>query len=665
MKKLLLVLLLIVGIAVVAAISLFLLFDPNDFRDDISAEVERVTGREFAIEGEIELSYFPWLAIDIGHTRLGNAQGFGDEPFASFERARLSVQLLPMLLSRKISVGTASLDALHLNLAVDRNGRGNWEDLVHASEAMAEEGGDGEAAPGSIDIASISVSNATVNYSDAQTGESYELTNLNLSTGRIAGGDPVPLSASFDFELQPSGTAGDFAIDAVIAADLHANTVGLSDVEISAMGVDISADVEPFSYEGDLLPVATLNVATFAPRELMQYFGIEAPETADPDVLGEMRLDAVARVSPSAVALEDLDIVLDDTSFTGKLSIARGTSGTISVELAGDSMDLGRYMAPADESEGTGAESAPTEVPADLIRALNMRGRLALEEVLLGGMTFSAVSFGLNVSNDRLRLHPANATLYGGTYAGDVRIDASGDVPVMSLDERLTGIDIGSLMAAVFETDNISGTFNGGFNLTGRGADLDTIERSLGGSMRLEILDGVYGGTDVWYELRRARALLKKEAVPAREEPVQTEFSQVRMTGPVKDGVFHNDDVFAELDFMQVTGSGTVDLPSTDIDYKLTARVIDKPEFEDGATAEEQEEFKEAIIPLRVTGTAMEPSIKPDIEAMLKKEVKKKAREKLLEKLLGDDEAGAEDEPAKQEDDKDRLKDALRDLLGR
>lgn len=129
-KKLLYLVLGIVAVFVVAVVAFVLLFDPNDYRDEISAQVKRATGRDLVIEGDLGLSVFPWLAIDVGKTRLGNAPGFGDEPFASFERARLSVQLLPMLLHREVSIGTASLDSLHLNLAVARDGRSNWQDLL-------------------------------------------------------------------------------------------------------------------------------------------------------------------------------------------------------------------------------------------------------------------------------------------------------------------------------------------------------------------------------------------------------------------------------------------------------------------------------------------------------------------------------------------------------
>ena len=89
----------LVGLIVVAAIGLTLFFDPNDYRDDISTQVRNATGREFVIDGELSISVFPWLAIEVGHTTLGNAEGFGDEPMLSFDKASLSVEIMPLLLS--------------------------------------------------------------------------------------------------------------------------------------------------------------------------------------------------------------------------------------------------------------------------------------------------------------------------------------------------------------------------------------------------------------------------------------------------------------------------------------------------------------------------------------------------------------------------------------
>ncbi len=638
LKKTLFLLLGIVALLSIAAISFVLLFDPNDFREDIAAEVQRATGRELAIEGDLELTLFPWLALNIGKTTLGNAQGFGDEPFASFEQARLSVRVLPMLLHREVSIGTAALDSLQLNLAIASNGRSNWQDLIDASEAEAEAIDTSdvpEAASATLDIASIEITNASIAYIDAQAGESYRLTELNLISGRVARGKPIALQGDFDFELQPADLAGDFAIEAKMILDSDAGTVAFSDVEVSILGIDIAAEVAAFSYVDEATPMATIQVDAFSLKSLMERLNIEAPVTADPDALGKIIVDATVLVSDSAIALTDVELVVDDTTLKGRLSIASDATGTISVDLVGDSIDLDRYMAPVEEAGTAGNEGVPVEIPTDLIRILNVRGSLALEEALLSGMQFERVQLGLTAANGDLRLHPISADFFGGKYEGDVRINASANVPVLSVNENIHDVDLGLLAIAMFEQENVTGTINGAFQLTGRGDDLAAIQRSLSGHMSMELIDGTWEGTDVWYELRRARALYKQEPAPEPELPARTRFSTVKATGPVTNGVFRNDDLFAELPFMQLTGKGSVDFAAAEVDYRLTARILDRPEFVQGATAEELDEFTEAVIPLKITGPLADPSVVPDVGAMLKEEVKKEIKKRLLEKLLG------------------------------
>jgi AsmA protein len=171
--------------------------------------------------------------------------------------------------------------------------------------------------------------------------------------------------------------------------------------------------------------------------------------------------------------------------------------------------------------------------------------------------------------------------------------------------------------------------------LAGRGSDMAAIQRSLSGDMSIELKDGSFIGTDVWYELRRARALLKGEAAPEAVLPAKTEFSTVRMTGVMTDGVLDNDDLFAELPFMQLTGSGQVDIPAGTVDYRMTARILERPEFLQGATPEELDEFTEAVIPLKITGPLVSPSIQPDLEKLLQKRVEEEIKDKLKDKLKG------------------------------
>jgi AsmA protein len=228
----------------------------------------------------------------------------------------------------------------------------------------------------------------------------------------------------------------------------------------------------------------------------------------------------------------------------------------------------------------------------------------------------------------------------------------------------------------MFEEESVTGSINGTFELTGHGNDLGAIQSSLQGQMSFELLDGAWEGTDVWYELRRARALLKKEETPEPTLPARTPFSSVTASGPVTEGVFRNDNLLAELPFMRLTGNGSIDLPAATINYNMTARVFERPEFVEGATAEELDEFTEAVIPLKITGPLASPSIKPDVQKMLKKEAEKEVKKRLMDKLFGAEEeeessaeapaeGAAEQAPEEEEDDKDKLKDALKDLLKR
>jgi AsmA protein len=699
-----------IAVAIFAAIVFVLVFDPNDYKDKISEGVKEATGRELVIEGDLHLSLFPWLAIEMGKTELGNAPGFDDTPFASFESARLSVRVMPLLLERQVMVGTAALDSLRINLQVRKDGTGNWEDLGEAGEAepeAAEPQTDGPSA--TIDIASVAVTDAALTYSDATTGDRFEVTDLTLTSGRIAAGEAVPLDGGFAFKLDPAGLSGRVDMGVVVAFDTDAATIELGNLDVDGsvdgvaevpatirfrapairlqteaqnadvgeirlqlMSVDLKADVEPFSYAGDPQPAATISIAAFSPRTLMQELAIEAPPTADPDVLDKLIVDAKAKVGANAITLSDLRLVLDDTTFTGRLSVPKSADGTFELDLAGDRIDIARYMAPPSETAAADESSSETvEIPVELIRALNARGNLSIASASLGNILFEKVTLGLNSANGKMRIHPIAADFFDGGYRGDINIDASGKVPSIAVDENIANVSLRPMVKAMYDVDNVTGTVNGNFKLGGSGADMDAIRRDLDGSMSVELLDGAWEGTDVWYELRKARALIKGEPAPKAPATPRTQFSSMVASGKVTDGVMQNDDFFAQLPFMQLSGKGSVNFVEATVDYTATGRFLEKPEFITAVSEEELDDFTRAVIPFRITGPLADPDIKPDVEEMLKDRAEKEAKKAIADKLFGDDEKeppAEGEEPQEEKDLEDQLKDEakkrLRDLLG-
>ena len=719
LRSLLIIVAAIVGIVTFASVALYLFFDPNDYREEISAGVKEATGRDLTIEGDLSLSIFPWLAIKVGQTELGNAEGFSDQPFMRFADASLSVRMLPLILSQEATVGTASIEGLVVNLEVAADGSTNWDDLSSAEEIDPFDAPEIDAEPTKVDFGSIEVSDANVSYTDAQTGSAYTITNLAFNSDGIGAGEPFDLDAEFDFTAAPGDLGGHIAIRGTttmtegaaqvsieglnVAGELHgittreaefnfdsramtidtaAERVSPGEMDFSVLGVSMSANVEPFSYAGSPQPKAELRVAEFSLKELMQALDIEPPATADASALSRVSFSANATVGEESIALDSMALELDDSTLIGSLSLPTTENGVIRFDLNVDAINIDGYMAPADAAAASTDESGDDiEIPVDMIRGLNANGSFKIDRAFLSGMEFTNLELGLQSSGGKLRLNPLAAELYDGTYNGDVRIDASQDVPSISVNEKLAGVNLASLAKSMFDQDNITGTINGSFILSGAGRNLAAIRQDLDGNMSLELVDGAWEGTDVWHQLRAARAMFRQEPVPEPKLPARTEFTSVSATGKVADGIFENDDLLIELPFLRLTGSGIVDLPEAQVNYSVQARVFDKPEMMSGITDAELADFTKTVVPVKITGPLSSPSVRPDIEAVFRQQVegaleeqKDELKNLLFDRLLGGDEeeqgdeegSGEQNEEEAEEDLEEQLKKKLlKDLIGR
>ena len=288
-----------------------------------------------------------------------------------------------------------------------------------------------------------------------------------------------------------------------LQVDTEAQSIDPGEFDLTIMGMSMAAVVEPFSYAGTPQPVAELRVAEFSLKELMQALDIEPPATADENAMTSVSFSARAAVGENDIALSAMTLDLDDSTMTGTMSLPMTQSGALKFDLEVDSIVLDGYMAPVDESAVAADEEAgDVEIPADLIRTLNVNGNFRIQQAYLSGMKFSNLQLGVNGAGGKLRLHPLSAEFYDGRYSGDVQVDASGDVPSVSANESVSDVNLGAMMKAMYDVDNITGTINGKFALGGKGRTLSVIRQDLDGTMSIELADGALEGTDVWHSLR-------------------------------------------------------------------------------------------------------------------------------------------------------------------
>jgi AsmA protein len=225
----------LLALLLIAAIALPLLFDPNNFRTQIAESVKKETGRDFAV-GDIQLKVFPWLRVALSDARLGNAEGFGEQPFAEVGQLGVGVKLMPLLTDRQVQVSSLTLDGLSLNLAKDKQGRSNWQDLIDRQNAEEQEPQNVDAETGSsikledIDIGGISITNAALSYSDAQAGKAYRVDPLNLDIGALKPGEPFDLKLEVTTSSEAPKATAELELSTRVTPDLETQRYTLDDV---------------------------------------------------------------------------------------------------------------------------------------------------------------------------------------------------------------------------------------------------------------------------------------------------------------------------------------------------------------------------------------------------------------------------------------------------
>jgi len=383
--------LLLLGIAV-----LVLLVDPNGFKPRIEAAVRDATGREFALIGDIDLKFFPWLALRTGEGRFGNPPGFANEPMATWRNAQLGVKLFP-LLGGDLVVDRIRLEGADVRLTRKADGTANWQGIA------GDEPADPNAKTRHLTIDGVDLKDSRLTFTDEGASRRIAITALNLSTDEIA-----PEAPFTDTEI-----AGNLHMDGFpdagvpfhIEVPKAALTMDYSQLEVGEFELQFGSFEGEGSVGGSLgEPLAlkgVIDTNSFDLRALLESVGIAAPKTTDPKALGQVELAATWRLDGGAMAIEPLSLTLDDTRFTGKFERGAGEDPVGDFTLRGDSMNLGRYIPPTDP------ESEPFVLPTAALKALKFRGLLELEQATYDDIVMKGVTLRLLLDEQGLRAPPA------------------------------------------------------------------------------------------------------------------------------------------------------------------------------------------------------------------------------------------------------------------
>lgn len=447
--------------------------------------------------------------------------------------------------------------------------------------------------------------------------------------------------------------------------------------EIEGLGARLSLNGSGRFAGRDTQLAGTLQLDPVSPRHVLDLLDQPVPATSDPAALTQLGGSADWTLGADALQLSKLDLMLDQSRIRGSFGLEGFERGMMHFDLQLDTIDLDRYSAPEMAASGDGrapgtpasdgeAATGGDDIPVDTLRDLRLEGRLAVGALTLGGIRLADLGTTMHADAGRLRLDPLAAKLYDGEFRGTIEVDARGEVARLALAQQLRALQVGPLLHDLYQSDRLGGALGGRADLAATGNTGDDLLRSLDGSVALELTDGVYLGTDVWHEIRSARARIKGDTPPPVPAEPRTPIEALQFAGRIDDGVLQTERLLAGIPFIRFDGAGRLDLVQRTLDMRLRGQVHETPVFEDGVRLDD---LTSIAIPLTLRGPLDKPTVGVDLKDLATGVATEKLRKRLLEKLGGDEaaadgeEAPPEGTPPAEEKPRDVLKRSLRELL--
>ncbi|MFJ4157734.1 AsmA family protein [Pseudomonas sp. NPDC089752] len=661
------------------------LFDPNDYKDEIRQLARDKAHVELTLNGDIGWSLFPWLGLELHEASIATLNK-PTEPFADLQMLGLSVRVLP-LLRREVQMSDVRVEGLNLTLNRDEQGHGNWEDIgkplpakdgaITSTPAPADQpNAPAESSSGravKLDIDSLTVNNARVQYTDAKTGKSYSAESIQLSTGPVHEGANIALKASaflsasqpnlkartelagelrfdrklkrYNFEdMRLSGeTSGEpfagktvtFAAQGQLLVDMAANVASWNGLKISANQLRALGELNLRDLDKAPQLSGGLSIAQFDLRTFLDGVGHPLPATNDPAAFNKLELVSRLQGTPNSLALEDLAVKLDESTFSGRVAVEDFAKQALRVQLKADKFDADRYM-PAKSEEAKGATvarqnevkqqeasavagagssplpNAPTQVawsndkllPVDRLRALDLQADLAFGSLTLDKLPINDAQLQATGQGGLVTLQTLRGGLYNGSFEAKGTVDVRPAVPQIGVNTKINRVPVEHFIKAEDkdQAPPVKGLLTLTSDLTATGNSQKALVDTLNGSANFTINDGVLVNANLEQQLCQAIATLNRKSLSGEPRGKDTPFEELRGSLVVRNGVASNPDLKARIPGLTVNGHGDLDLRVLGMDYNVGVIVDGDQRAMPDPACQVNERYVGVEVPLRCRG---------------------------------------------------------------
>ncbi|MGE1092563.1 AsmA family protein [Pseudomonas zeae] len=645
-----LVLLGLLLIIVAAGFALTHLFDPNDYKDEIRQIARDKAHIELTLNGDIGWSLFPWLGLELHEASVATLIN-PTEPYADLQMLGLSVRVLP-LLRREVQMSDVRVEGLNLRLKRDKNGHGNWEDIGKVPTAAAPAGSPAPASaataqapaqpekppqPIRLDIDSLTVNNARVEYNDELTGKQFSAESIQLSTGPVHDSTNIPVKATaflgtnqpvlrvrteltgelrieralqrYRFEdMKLSGElAGDplqgktmtFAAQGQLSLDKAANVAEWTGIKISANQLRALGELKANDLDKTPQISGGLSIAQFDLAKFVDSIGQKLPAMAEGS-LSKVELVSRVAATPTSIAFDNINLKLDDSSFSGRIAVEDFAKQSLRAILKADTFNADRYLPPksaqansatqvrqaevasteADAMAGAGSTPLPDKpsktawsterlLPVERLAKLDVDADLTFGQLTLDKLPIQNAALKATGQSGLLTLTNLSGELYNGGFAANGTLDVRPSAPVLNLQTKLNRVPVEKILESQGKNPPVKGLVTLTSNITGSGNSQQALIDTLNGNASFVINNGVLLNANLEQQLCKGIATLNRKTLSGEPRGKDTPFQELKGNLTFRNGIASNPDLKVRIPGMTVNGDGDIDLRVLGMDYRV------------------------------------------------------------------------------------------------
>ncbi len=208
-----------VALLVFIAVALVVFVDANAYKSDLESTATGALGMEVKIDGRLGIGFFPGLLLTLRDVHILN----GGTDIITVKEARIGVDLIS-LLRKKVQIRNVALIQPRIAIERDSDGTFNFE-RADAAGTTAH----------ALDLAKLSLTDASIVYADKLTGSGFEVADCSLALLRLhfARGQSPGILKNLSF-------TGELA-----CGEMMAGRFAASDLKVAAEGGDGVFDLKP------------------------------------------------------------------------------------------------------------------------------------------------------------------------------------------------------------------------------------------------------------------------------------------------------------------------------------------------------------------------------------------------------------------------------------